>query len=460
MIKENQTLLNRINVISDGLLIYLMLPFAFWLRFFVFPDGVITIPLSSYLQIGIVLTLVQLFSYAAVGLYQPQRKKRLREELRLLFRASLLDMFLLLSWLFIQRGEHYSRVTLGLFFALSVGALMVKRVVLRKGLGNLRSKGYNLKHVLVIGSGPSAKRYLHAIEQNRELGYHAMGYIAGKAADGIHVPYLGGLEALERVLEQNPDEVVSAIEMEDYRLTPQIIHACEQTGTKLSIIPFYADYMPSHPQFDDIDGIPLMNIRRIPLDNFANAFLKRAMDVVGSAVLLTVLSPLLLFCAVGVRLSSPGPILFRQERIGLNKKPFIMHKFRTMRVNARQDTAWSTRKDDRRTKFGSFLRKFSLDETVQLFDVLIGKMSLVGPRPEIPHFVDQFKDEVPLYMIRHQVRPGITGWAQVNGFRGDTPIRKRVEYDIYYIENWNLWFDIQILFSTVFRGKFVNDEEL
>ena len=189
-------------------------------------------------------------------------------------------------------------------------------------------------------------------------------------------------------------------------------------------------------------------------------YIKRGLDAFLATGALIVLSPLLLFCAVGVRLSSPGPILFRQERIGLNKKPFIMHKFRTMRVNARQDTAWSTRKDDRRTKFGSFLRKFSLDETVQLFDVLIGKMSLVGPRPEIPHFVDQFKDEVPLYMIRHQVRPGITGWAQVNGFRGDTPIRKRVEYDIYYIENWNLWFDIQILFSTVFRGKFVNDEEL
>ncbi|MBQ9413455.1 MAG: undecaprenyl-phosphate glucose phosphotransferase [Oscillospiraceae bacterium] len=460
MIKENQALLNRINVVSDGVLSYLMLPIAFYIRFYIFPNGIITIPLRSYLAIGVVLTLIQLFTYAGFGLYQHQRTGRLRSELRQLFRASLLDFVLLLSWLFLQREEHYSRMTLALFLILSVGALATKRVFLRRGLRRLRGSGKNLKHVLLIGSGDSAKRYLAALEKNADLGYRVLGYIAPRVGSGIHVPYLGGLEALDKVLEQNPDEVVSAIEMEDYRMTPQIIHACEQTGVKLSIIPFYADYMPAHPQFDDIDGIPLMNIRRIPLDNFANAFVKRLIDILGSAAGLVLLSPLLLACAVGVRFSSPGPILFRQERIGLNKKPFYMHKFRSMRVNDRQDTAWSTQKDSRRTRFGSFLRKYSLDELVQLYDVLIGKMSLVGPRPEIPHFVDQFKDEIPLYMIRHQVRPGITGWAQVNGFRGDTPIRKRVEYDIYYIENWSIWFDIQILLATVFRGKFVNDEEL
>ena len=254
--------------------------------------------------------------------------------------------------------------------------------------------------------------------------------------------------------------MVSAIEAEDYARTPQIIQACELAGVKLSIVPFYANYMPAHPQFDELNGIPLMNIRRIPLDNFANALIKRAADIIGSLLLIVILSPVMLICAVGVKLSSPGPVLFRQRRVGRGKKPFFMYKFRSMRVNDAQDSAWSTKTDDRRTRFGSFLRKYSLDELPQFFCVLAGTMSLVGPRPEIPHFVDRFKDEIPLYMVRHQVRPGITGWAQVHGFRGDTPIRERVEHDIYYIENWSPWLDIQILFATVFGGKFINDEQL
>lgn len=465
MIRENQNLLNRLNVLSDAALIYLMLPLAYWLRFYVLPDfilpeGVATVPLPSYLRLGVLFTLVQLFTYAAFGLYQTSRKTRIRDEVYTLLRASFLDMLLLLGWLFVGHGVHYSRWTLALFFLLSVGGLAAKRIVLRKSLRAIRRSGRNLKHVLIIGSGRTAKKYLAAIEADRELGYQAAGYIAGKAGAGFPIPYLGGFEALEKVLERTqPDEVVSAIEMGDYELTPHIIACCETAGVKLSIIPFYSDYMPAHPQFDDINGIPMMNVRRIPLDNFANAFVKRAVDILGSAVLLVLLSPLLLLCALGVRLSSPGPILFRQTRIGRDRKPFTMYKFRTMVVNAASDTAWSTRRDSRRTRFGSFLRRCSLDELPQLLCTLAGTMSLVGPRPEIPHFVDKFKDEIPLYMVRHQVRPGITGWAQINGFRGDTPIRERVEHDIYYIENWSLWFDIRILLATVFRGKFLNDEQ-
>ena len=217
--------------------------------------------------------------------------------------------------------------------------------------------------------------------------------------------------------------------------------------------------MPSNPQFDDLDGIPLMNIRRIPLDNWVNAFLKRLLDVVGSLVLIIFSSPLMLIAAVGVKLSSPGPVIFTQERIGRNKKPFRMYKFRSMRVNDRQDTGWSRDRDDRKTKFGAFIRKCSIDELPQFFNVLKGDMSLVGPRPEVPYYVEQFKDEIPLYMVKHQVRPGITGWAQVNGLRGDTSIKARVEHDIFYIEHWTLGFDIRILFMTLFKAL-INSERL
>lgn len=461
MIRENQRMLNYLNVLSDGLIIFLMLPVSFWLWFYVLPWGVISVPFPQYIALDVVLTLVQLFTYAAFGLYRSFRGVSLVRELSKLWVASLLDMTLLLSVLFIQHREHYSRMTMALFFMLSVGALSCKRVVLRKTLRYLRKNGYNQKHVVLLGSGEIAKSYLQALKKERDLGYHVVGYVAVQKNEGNGLRYLGSFDELESILESvKPDEVVSAIEMEDYRRTPQIIAACEKTGTKLSIIPFYADYMPSNPQFDSIGDIPLMNIRRIPLDNIANAFCKRAMDIVGSFLLLVLTSPVMLFCAVGVRLSSPGPVIFRQERVGRDKKLFNMYKFRSMRVNEKQDSGWSSDHDDRKTKFGAFIRKCSLDEFPQFFNVLKGDMSLVGPRPESPHFVDQFKDEIPLYMVKHQVRPGITGWAQVNGFRGDTSIKARVEHDIYYIEHWSLLFDVRILLITLFGGKFINSESL
>lgn len=461
MIRENQQILNRINVLSDGVLSYLMLPLAYWLRFYILPDGIESVPFASYMRLGVAIVLLQLFTNGAFGVYQSSRKTRIRDEAYNILRAGLLDALVVLGWLFLGHDEHYSRWTLALFFGLSVTALIIKHVALRKSLRLLRSRGKNLKHVILVGSGEAAQKYLRELKADRELGYAVTGYIARHTAHGFEIPYLGGYEALDAVLKRyNPDEVVSAIDVEDYIYTPRIIHGCEQAGVKLAIIPFYADYMPTHPQFDEINGIPLMNIRRIPLDNFANAFVKRTMDIAGALLLIILLSPVMLLCALGVKLSSPGPVLFKQERVGKDKKPFYMYKFRSMRVNDKQDSAWSTKVDSRRTGFGSFIRKYSLDELPQFFCVLFGTMSLVGPRPEIPHFVDQFKDEVPLYMVRHQVRPGITGWAQINGFRGDTPIKARVEHDIYYIENWSVLFDLHILLATVFGGKFVNDEQL
>ena len=460
MIRENQTLLNRLNVISDAVLIFILLPFAFWLRFYVLPDGYMNIQLSSYLKLDIAITLLQLFTFAALGLYQTTRKARIRHEVSKIMTGSLLDMLMLLGWLYLHHDDNYSRLLLAMYYILSSGALSAKRVFIRSALRKLRANGRNQKYVLIIGAGRSARKYIAAIQAEPELGYHIVGYIAKKYAPSFPAPYLGGYEALETVLERvQPDEVISAIEMSDYELTPHIIDQCEMAGIKLSIIPFYAEYMPAHPQFDDVGGIPLMNIRRIPLDNFANAFTKRAMDIVGSLVMIVLLSPVFLVCAIGVKVSSPGPVLFKQERVGKNRRLFNMYKFRSLRLNDEETTAWTRKSDSRRTRFGSFIRKFSLDELPQLFCVLRGTMSLVGPRPEIPYYVDQFKHEIPLYMVRHQVRPGMTGWAQINGFRGDTPIKDRVEHDIWYIENWSLWLDIQILWKTVFGG-FVNDESL
>ena len=460
MIKENQRILNQINVITDGLSVFCTLLLAFWVRFYLLPGGEISVPFRAYVALGLILIPLYLFSYASFGLYESFRRKRLYQELGRLLTVNALDMLLLQTFLFVFKEVHFSRWTLIIFFLLNTSALGCKRVLLRMLLRHYRQKGYNLKHVLIVGTGPMARRYLDKIRTNKELGYQAMGYVSDDTEGWRGLVYLGGYQELDGILKKfSPDEVVAAIPSEDYTKTPLVIAACEKAGVKLSIIPFYAEYMPTNPEFDDLDGLPLLNIRHIPLDNWGNAFIKRAMDIVGSLILIILTSPIMLIAAIGVRLSSPGPIIFSQERVGRNKKTFRMYKFRSMRVNDREDTGWSRDKDDRKTAFGAFIRKCSIDELPQFFNVLKGDMSLVGPRPEVPFYVEQFREEVPLYMVKHQVRPGITGWAQVNGLRGDTSIKARIEHDIYYIEHWTVFFDIEILFMTLFKG-IVNSEKL
>ena len=214
------------------------------------------------------------------------------------------------------------------------------------------------------------------------------------------------------------------------------------------MVPFYNDYLPARPTIDVLGDCKLINIRQTPFDNILNAFIKRAMDVVGSMVLIVLTSPIMLGVAIGVKLSSPGPIIFKQERVGLNKRPFMMYKFRSMRVNAAEDSAWSTNSDPRKTRFGSIIRKFSLDELPQFFNVLKGDMSLVGPRPEIPFHVEHFKEEIPRYLVRQQVRPGLTGWAQING-RDELPIEVKARFDGEYVEKLSFFFDCKCFFGTI-----------
>ena len=457
MIKENQRLLNQLNVLSDGVLIFAAMMLAYWLRFHFF-SGTTSFPFRSFVWLGLAAMVLCLCTCAVAGLYASYRAVRFYKEAQTLFLATVLDTLILITALFVFRLEEMSRWMLVAFCVLAYGMLVCKRAALRMVLRHYRSLGYNQKHVLVVGDGPMAAAYVGKVRTDRELGYTVDGYVADRGRLRT-VKLLGGYDQLEQILEQrNPDEVILAMSPDEFTRTGKIINICEKTGTKLSLVPFYAAYMPSNPQVDNINGLPMINLRRIPLDNLANAFLKRSMDIVGSLVLIVLTSPLMLIAAVGVKLSSPGPILFRQERVGRNKKTFYMYKFRSMRVNDSEKTGWSRDRDPRKTAFGSFIRKCSIDELPQFFNVLRGDMSLVGPRPEVPYYVEQFKEEIPRYMVKHQVRPGITGWAQVNGYRGDTSIRKRIEYDLYYIENWNVFFDLKILLMTLFRA--VNSEKL
>lgn len=460
MIRENQTLLNRINAISDILILFISISLAYFIRFFILnpTPGVAYIDLHKYLQFAFIIVPINLIIFYFLHLYDSFRTKSFSKELSNIIKANTILIITLLSILFTVKLVHLSRLVLVIFYFINIALISVKRYTLRKVLWNIRSKGLNLKHVIIIGSGETAKEYLSIIKNNKEYGYNYAGYVSNNF--DFEGEKLGNYcDLLSILLKQKPDEVICALDIADAKYLEDIVSACEKSGTKISIIPFCYKYIPSQPYIDAIGHMPLINLRRIPLDNLGNAFLKRTLDIFGSLFLIIVTSPIMLFTSIMIKLTSPGPVIFKQTRVGLNKQPFVMYKFRSMRVNSQSDTAWSTNVDHRKTKFGSFIRKFSIDELPQFFNVLKGDMSLVGPRPELPHFVETFKDEVPLYMVKHQVKPGITGLAQVNGYRGDTSIKKRIEYDIYYIENWSIFMEIGILFKTVFKG-IKNNEKL
>ena len=424
MIKENQRTLNQINGLTDVLILFPCMVLAYVIRFVVFQGEPGHIGLSYYIYAVLCMSPLFWLLYGLMGLYDSFRAKNFLTEFSLLIRCNLLLFGLLLAFFFVFKEFHLSRWTLLIFFVLATMAVSAKRWLLRRVLRAFREKGYNLKHVLLVGCGEQAQMYYEAIQRDRTLGLSVDHYLAPHdCLPGLS--YLGTYEAFPRVLERiSPDEVVIALEADEYRYLPNIIMNSEKNGVKVSLIPFYNKYMPSHPVFDEVGGVSLVNIRHIPLDNIGNAFLKRTMDIVGS-LLLIVLLYVYLFVRSGGRalvLSRADPV--RQERVGLNKKPFYMYKFRSMRVNDKQTTGWSTNSDPRKTRFGAFIRKFSIDELPQFFNVLKGDMSLVGPRPELPYFVNQFKETVPLYMVKHQVRPGSpagrrsTASAAILRFRG------------------------------------------
>jgi len=451
MIKENQNLLNKINAISDIIILFISMTLAYLIRFYIFSTDTEYIKLITYMQFSVIIIPINLIIFNFFNLYHSFRTTAFIKECSHVIKSNTILTAILLSLLFTLKLVHISRWVIIIFYFVNITLIITKRFILRKALSKIRSKGLNLKHVIIVGAGEVATEYLETINKNKNFGYSYSGYVAN--CSNFDGNKLGNYNDLYDVLNKyKPDEVVCALDISDAKYIETIVSDCEKSGTKISIIPFCYKYIPSQPYIDQIGNIPLINIRRIPLDNIGNAFMKRTLDVIGSLILIICTSPIMTTTAIIIRLTSRGPIIFKQKRVGLNKKLFTMYKFRSMKINSQEETGWSTNVDPRKTKFGAFIRKFSIDELPQFFNVLNGDMSLVGPRPELPHFVENFKEEIPLYMVKHQVKPGITGLAQINGYRGDTSIKKRIEFDIHYIENWNILLDISILFKTVFKG--------
>lgn len=458
MIKENQKLLNKMNFIFDILILFISMSLAYFIRFFIFSPDTEYIKFDMYLKFTLIIIPINAFISVFFNLYDPIRTSRFLKESANIVKTNTILTAILLSSLFIFRLVHISRWVIIIFYFVNIALCIGKRFLLRLTLSNIRKKGLNLKHVLIVGSGETASEYLNVILKDKTYGYEYAGYVSNKS--DFYGKKLGDFNELLDILYKTKfDEVICALDISDAKHIEQVVSNCEQSGTKISIIPFCYKYIPSKPYIDMIGSLPLINIRRIPLDNLGNAFIKRTVDIIGSVMLILITSPIMIFATLGIKLTSPGPIIFKQKRVGLNKSIFTMYKFRSMRVNSKENTGWSTNNDPRKTRFGAFIRKFSIDELPQFFNVLKGDMSLIGPRPELPHFVDEFKEEIPLYMVKHQVKPGITGLAQVNGYRGDTSIKKRIEYDIHYIENWSFFLDLHILFKTAFKGL-KNNENL
>lgn len=384
------------------------------------------------------------------------RRGHAREAVSLIKQIAALELLSIFFLFLVHAGESYSRMVVLLTGAFHLLFSFLARAGWKKLLHeHLRRKKYR---VLLVGSSELACRYAAKLRESSAPRVEIAAYLAERPCPCI--PDLaGGIDRLESYLVKNAaDEVVLAPSLEEERKLVDIVELCEKYGVRIQIIPFYNDVISSNPRISALGDLKLLNFRATPLDEMTNALIKRSIDIVGSFLLIILTSPIMLFAAIGTRLSSPGSILFRQERVGKDKKTFKMLKFRSMRITGTEDTGWSTQDDPRKTKFGSFMRKFSIDELPQMFNVLAGQMSLIGPRPEVPFHVNHFKDEIPLYLVRQQVRPGITGWAQVNGLRGDTSIEERVKYDIWYIENWSLSLDIKIVWKTVFGGL-VNNEK-
>ena len=401
--------------------------------------------------------------YWIFHLYEPMRVMGRRLELFNVLRANIVGALLITLVLYLAKDRliHFSRWMLFWFACFNTILESAFRLTLRSLLRSMRRKGYNQKHVLLVGYSRAAQGYIDRVLANPDWGYMIRGILddhepRGTEYKGIRV--LGPIANLGEILPMNRlDEIVITLGIGEYEHLESIVNACEKSGVHTKFVPDYNKVIPTKPYTEDLLGLPVINIRNVPLTDSFNAAMKRLVDILGGTFALILFSPIMLVVAIAVKVSSPGPIIFSQERVGLHNRPFKMYKFRSMGVQkaSEEKKAWTTKDDPRVTKVGKFIRKTSLDELPQLWNIVKGDMSLVGPRPERPLFVEKFKEEIPRYMVKHQVRPGLTGWAQVNGYRGDTSITKRVEYDLYYIENWSLGLDFKIIFLTFFKG-FVN----
>jgi exopolysaccharide biosynthesis polyprenyl glycosylphosphotransferase len=447
---------------SDAVMAVLAFGLAYWVRFHVYPKyipgGEEPAP-DRYLLVSPVVAITVITVFMFMDVYRLQRGTQFVDELFSVVKAMTVAAVVVFAMIGLYRDGQftYSRLTFVYWVMAATILILLARYGLRRVRARSWRRGEGIDRVVVVGSGAAADLILQRIRMFPDYGYQVVGVVAdnlkaGDAFSGTDV--LGKADELRQIIADRSVNLVfvAAPDMSQHDIL-QLVDSCRECRTDFRIVPSMLEIMTSRVTGDQLDGIPLLQFRNGLDVDAAKATSKRALDLVVSGLGMIVISPVLVLIALLVKLSSTGPILIHQERTGLNEQTMVMHKFRTMRADAEAETGpvWAATKDPRRTWIGQALRRFSLDELPQLWNVFVGEMSLVGPRPERPVFVEDFKSRLERYADRHLVRPGLTGWAQVNDLRGRTSVEERLIYDLYYIENWSLAFDLKIILITLFR---------
>ena len=393
--------------------------------------------------------------FAAFGLYRPRRTAACAEEYVQVTIATTLAMALFAAGAFLVRPTDFSRLTFAMFYLLDLVLIVGGRALIHSAIDRVRRSGRNLKRVLIAGTGDLAHAVIDRMRRHQEFGFRITGML-GEEIDTSYrgVPVVGSIgDACEFIRRFSVDQIYIALPLSAYEDILKLLDDVGNEMVEIKVVPDLLQHITLRASVEDLEGVPIVNLSATPMRGLAGS-LKRALDICAALGCVVLFAPVIPVIAIAIRLTSTGPVFYRQERMGLDGRSFELLKFRSMMVDAEVESGpvWTEERDPRITRVGRFIRKFSLDELPQFFNVLRGDMSMVGPRPERPYFVQEFREHIPRYMLRHRVRAGMTGWAQVNGWRGNTALERRIQYDLYYIENWSLTLDFKILWLTITNG--------
>jgi Undecaprenyl-phosphate glucose phosphotransferase len=467
MKRRSDFIFELIRVMCDLFMINFAFLFSYWLRFNtgIFPTPFGQPDISEYMKPLPIITILIVFIMRSFNLYVSRRRLAILDEFFIIIKAMTAGLFVLMAATFIYREFTYSRMMLfACWFDLILFVTCARLIINRLRL-SIRSANKDFSKLIIVGTGSTAQGLISHIANDPHWNYKVAGVVSvdgEESPTGLKaIPVLGELEDIPDILSKtDAEEVMLAVPSLSREKITRLVFECEKRLLDFHLVADTLGMITSQVDMENVDGIPLMGLKESPLAFVYNRFIKRVIDITGSFIGIVLLSPLFLVIALSIKLSSKGPIFYLQKRVGEDRRRFAIIKFRTMIDKAEKSTGivWATKNDPRRTKIGTFLRRNNLDELPQLVNVLTGRMSLVGPRPERPKFVGKFKEDIPRYMARHKIRSGITGWAQVNGLRGDTSIEERTKYDLYYIENWSLMLDIKILIMSVFQTIFTKSK--
>lgn len=466
--RRNDILIPFLTVLSDVIAFECAFLLSYWLRFYspltnYFEVTLGIPPLESYVTASAVFIPIFLLVFRSRTMYGTRRNIHFSDEFFAIVRLISIGMLIMMSATFFYREFSFSRGVFILLWLTSIATVVAGRFFVIHFEKSLYRRGRELKSVVIVGKNKTAEQIVQLFTAQQVLGYEVLGYYADSAASEnsslARCKYLGAIERLPDDIEHlRIQSALIALTHSEQEQLISLLRNTEGKNIEFMMVPDILELMTSRVRIQEIEGIPFIKLKDIPMTTW-NRIIKRTFDVIFSFVILILTLPILLLIALLIKLTSPGPIFYIQERIGLDGRKFQLYKFRSMKVDAEKETGpkRSTPDDTRKTWIGRILRRTSLDELPQFWNVLRGDMSVVGPRPERPFFVEQFQGKIPRYLERHRVKTGMTGWAQVNGLRGDAPIEERTKYDIYYVENWSLVFDLKIISKTLYAVVFGKD---